>query len=76
LKPKDERFHAKFCVLSELVNQHIEEEEGEMLPKAERRDIDWDILEAAVMKRKEALFSKYSKTSTKSKSASKRSRRS
>jgi len=47
-----------------------------MLPKAERRDIDWDILEAAVMKRKEALLSKYSKASTKSKSASKRSRRS
>lgn len=76
LKPKDERFRAKFCVLSELVKHHIEEEEGEMLPKAERRDIDWDILEAAVMKRREALLSKYSKASTKSKSASKRSRRS
>lgn len=76
LKPKDDRFHAKFCVLSELVKHHIEEEEGEMLPEAERRDIDWDVLEALVMKRKEALMAKYSKASTKSKSASKSSRRS
>ncbi len=27
MKPKDEKFHAKFTVLSELVKHHIEEEE-------------------------------------------------
>lgn len=76
LKPKDEKFHAKFCVLSELVKHHIEEEEGEMLPKAERHDIDWDVLEAAVMKRKEVLMAKSSKKSgTKSRSAAKSARR-
>lgn len=58
LKPSDEKFHAKFCVLSELVKHHIEEEEGEMLPKAERHDIDWDALEVKVMKRKQTLLAK------------------
>ncbi len=76
MKPKDEKFHAKFTVLSELVKHHIEEEEEEMLPEAERHDIDWDVLEAAVMKRKEALMAKSSKKSgMKSKTVTKSSRR-
>lgn len=61
LKPKDEKFHAKFCVLSELVKHHIEEEEGEMLPEAERQNLDWDALEVTVMKRKHALVAKASR---------------
>ncbi|MBA5872693.1 MAG: hemerythrin domain-containing protein [Nitrospira sp. CR2.1] len=76
LKPKDEKFHAKFCVLSELVKHHIEEEEGEMLPEAERQDIDWEALEVAVMKRREALMSKSSeKGRGESKTTGKSSRR-
>jgi len=58
LKPADEIFEAKFKVLGELVKHHIEEEEGEMLPKAETSDIDWEKLEMTVMKRKEALLNK------------------
>jgi hemerythrin-like domain-containing protein len=58
LKPKDETFQAKFKVLGELVKHHIEEEEGEMLPKAEKSDIDWETLEVTVLKRKEALLTK------------------
>ena len=58
LKPKDEVFHAKFKVLGELVKHHIQEEEGSMLPKAEKSDVDWETLEATVVKRKETLLTK------------------
>lgn len=34
--PNDERFKAKVTVLSELIDHHVEEEEGEMFPSAER----------------------------------------
>lgn len=58
LKPKDEVFQAKFKVLGELVKHHIEEEEGEILPKAQQSDIDWEALEAAVIKRKDSVLTK------------------
>lgn len=34
--PEDERFEAKMTVLSELIEHHVEEEEGEMFKAAER----------------------------------------
>jgi len=60
LKPKDEVFQAKFTVLGELVKHHIDEEEGEMLPKAQESDIDWEKLETSVMKRRETMTDKLS----------------
>jgi hemerythrin superfamily protein len=35
--PEDERFEAKMTVLSELVQHHVEEEEGEMFSMAEKK---------------------------------------
>jgi uncharacterized protein YecA (UPF0149 family) len=58
LKPKDEVFQAKFKVLGELVKHHIEEEEGQILPKAQESEIDWDKLETTVMKRRETMTNK------------------
>ncbi|MFZ1747865.1 MAG: hemerythrin domain-containing protein [Nitrospirales bacterium] len=58
MKPSDERYDAKVTVLGELCKHHIKEEEEEMLPKAEKRDIDWDRLHEQVMKRKDQLMEK------------------
>ena len=58
LKPGDDVFRSKFTVLGELVNHHAEEEEEEMLPKAEDSKLDWQSLESRVMKRREALMAK------------------
>ncbi len=59
MKPSSERYDAKFTVLGESVKHHIKEEEGQMLPKAEKCDIDWDDLTNQVMKRKEQLMAKF-----------------
>ncbi len=56
LEPSDEIFKAKFVVLSEVVKHHVKEEEGEVLPKAQKTEIDWEGLHKQVMRRKEQLM--------------------
>ena len=69
LKTKDEVFQAKFKVLGELVKHHIEEEEDEMLPKAQESEIDWEALERAVMKRRDSLMKKFTRDKKRSRAA-------
>jgi hemerythrin-like domain-containing protein len=57
LDPKDERYDAKFTVLMENIEHHIEEEEGELFPDAEEVLGDaLDDLGPQMQERKEQLM--------------------
>jgi hemerythrin superfamily protein len=51
----ESHFDAKFTVLAEIVRHHIKEEEGEMLPEAEKVKVDFEALAAKMRRRKEKL---------------------
>jgi len=58
LDGRSDHYDAKFTVLAENVRHHIKEEEGEMLPKAEALDIDFQKLGQQMLRRKQQLLSK------------------
>ncbi len=51
----ESHYDAKFTVLAENVRHHIKEEEGEMLPKAQKTRIDFTALGEQMLERKAAL---------------------
>jgi len=53
---KDEMYDAKVTVLSEYINHHVEEEEGEMFKKVKKSKLDLDALAVQMMERKEELL--------------------
>ena len=54
----DERYDAKFMILSEQVTRHIKEEEGKIFPLAEKVALDWERLTTHVMQRRQSLEQK------------------
>ncbi|HEX6005912.1 MAG TPA: hemerythrin domain-containing protein [Burkholderiales bacterium] len=56
MQPGDDMYDAKFTVLGEYVNHHINEEQKEMFPKAREADLDLGALGEQIAARKEELM--------------------
>ena len=72
MNAEDEQFDEKFSELVEAVKHHVEEEEGEMLPKVEESDMDLSEVGERMAERKEELLAQMqpkSESRTKSKSS-------
>jgi hemerythrin superfamily protein len=61
LKASAKGYQAKFTVMSELVQHHIEEEEKDMFPAVENAGIDWEELGQEALRIKKRMLSKASK---------------
>ena len=51
----EDHWEAKFTVLAENIRHHIKEEEGEMMPKARKEDIDFNALGQKLLATKQQL---------------------
>ena len=60
----DDLYDAKVTVLGEYVNHHVEEEEGQMFPKARRAKVDFEGLGEQIKARKQALQSEGASSSS------------
>ena len=55
MEPGDDLYDAKVTVLSEYIDHHVKEEEGEMFPKAQKSKLDADGLGREMSARKQEL---------------------
>ena len=62
MSPEDDLYDAKVTVLGEYINHHVEEEEGQMFPKARRAKVDLEGLAGRLKERKDALMSESGQT--------------
>lgn len=55
MEPTEDLFDAKVKVLSELIDHHVQEEEGEMFPKARKAGLDLEQLGRQIAERKAVI---------------------
>ncbi len=57
MHPGDDLYDAKFTVLSEYIEHHVDEEETDLFPKVIKKDVNLREVAEAMAQRKEALMS-------------------
>lgn len=60
MAPGDMHYDAKVCVLGEIVNHHIKQEQEQIFPQAKKSDLDLDALAQAMQQRKDELIEEIS----------------
>ena len=56
MEPDDDHYDSKVTVLSEYIDHHVKEEEGQMFPQVKKAKLDIQALGAAILQRKEELM--------------------